>query len=131
MLKTILLPASMSLLISTTAIAQSRDEQAVAAAAEQLRTAMVSGDSTVLAGLTLPQLSYGHSGGHIDDRTEFVHKIVSGKSDFVTIDIADQHIDVVSNVAVVRHKFHATTNDNGKPGTVDLSVMLIWQKQKK
>jgi hypothetical protein len=119
------------LIFNTVAMAQTKDEKSVAKAAEHLRKAMVDADSTTLSSLVLPQLSYGHSGGHVDDKTEFVQKIVSGKSDFVTIDITEQYINIVQDVAVVRHKFHATTNDGGKPGTVDLSVLLIWQKQKK
>lgn len=131
MFRKTLLPLLTIFIFNTVAMAQTRDEKAVAEAAEHLRKAMVDADSAMLSSLVLPQLSYGHSGGHVDDKTEFVQKIVSGKSDFVTIDIAEQSINIVENVAVVRHKFHATTNDNGKPGAVDLSVLLIWQKQKR
>jgi ketosteroid isomerase-like protein len=131
MFRKIWLPLFAILIFNTIAMAQNKEEKAVAEAAEHLRKAMVDADSTTLSSLVLPQLSYGHSGGHVDDKTEFVQKIVSGKSDFVTIDITEQHINIVQDVAVVRHKFHATTNDGGKPGTVDLSVLLIWQKQKK
>jgi ketosteroid isomerase-like protein len=112
-------------------MAQSKAEKEVAAALEQLRVAMVDADSATLTHLVAPQLSYGHSGGHVEGREEFVHKIVSGKSDFVTIDITDQTISIVNDVAVVRHTLHATTSDNGKPGEVDLYVLLIWQKNKK
>lgn len=131
MFRKTLLSLFVIVIFNTVAMAQTKEEQAVAEAAEHLRKAMVDGDSATLSSLVLPQLSYGHSGGHVDDKTEFVQKLVSGKSDFVTIDITEQNINIVQDVAVVRHKFHATTNDNGKPGTVDLSVLLIWQKQKK
>jgi len=33
-------------------------------------------------------------------------------------------------VAIVRHIFKAKTNDGGKPGEVNIRVLLIWQKQK-
>lgn len=131
MFRKTLLPVWIILIFNTVTMAQTNDEKAVAEAAEHLRRAMVAADSATLSTITLPQLSYGHSGGHVDDKAEFVKKIVNGKSDFVTIDISEQTINIVNGVAVVRHKFHATTNDNGKPGTVDLSVLLIWQKQKK
>jgi hypothetical protein len=131
MFRKALLPVWAILIFNTVAVAQTKDEKAVAEAAEHLRRAMVNADNAVLSSITLPELSYGHSGGHVDDKAEFIQKIVSGKSDFVTIDISEQKIDIINGVAVVRHKFHATTNDGGKPGTVDLSVLLIWQKQKK
>jgi len=110
------------------AIAQSKQETAVATAAEALRTAMISGDRAALEAVVLPQLSYGHSGGHIDDQAEFVEKLASGKSDFVTIDITGQTINVLDDVAILRHKLHATTNDKGVPGTVDLMIMMVWKK---
>ncbi|HMD00186.1 MAG TPA: nuclear transport factor 2 family protein [Ferruginibacter sp.] len=108
--------------------AQSKKEKAVANAVEQLRKAMVDGDSVMLDRLTMPQLSYGHSGGHIDDKQEFINKLSTGKSDFVTMDLSEQTIVVSKNVATVRHKLNATTNDNGKPGEVHLLILLVWQK---
>ncbi len=109
--------------------AQSKDETAVAVANENLRKAMVDADSVMLDKLTLPGLSYGHSGGHVDDQKEFVQKIASGKSDFVSISLTEQTISISKNTAVVRHKLSAITNDNGKPGEVHLLVLLIWQKR--
>jgi len=108
--------------------AQTRSEKEVADATEQLRKAMIDADSAMLQKLTLPKLSYGHSGGHIDDQKEFVQKIVSGKSDFVTLAFPELTISISKNTAIVRHKFNAVTNDNGKPGEVHLAVLLIWQK---
>lgn len=105
-------------------------EQQLAQALEQFRLAMISGDSSSLTALTAPQLSYGHSGGHVEGRQEFIYKLNSGKSDFVTIDITDQSISVAKDVAVVRHNLKATTNDNGVPGAVSLHILLVWQKQK-
>lgn len=115
--------------LSDILIAQSKPGSAVANAVEQLRKAMVDADSVMLDRLTSAKLSYGHSGGYIDDKTEFIRKIISGKSDFVTLGFPDQTISISKNAAIVRHKFNAVTNDNGKPGEVHLLVLLIWQKQ--
>ena len=60
----------------------------------------------------------------------FVDKIVTGKSDFVSIDLSEQTITVSDKTAIVRHLFKAKTNDGGKPGEVQLRIMLVWQKQK-
>lgn len=109
--------------------AQTKPEKAVAGAAEQLHKAMVDADAAMLEKLTLQSLSYGHSSGHIDNKKEFVEKIVSGKSDFVSIDMEDVSIAVSGKVAIVRHVLFAKTNDNNKPGEVRLRVLLIWQKQ--
>ena len=109
--------------------AQTKNEISVANAVEQLRKAMIDADSVMLYYLTAEQLSYGHSGGHVENKSEFIEKIVSGKSDFVTIELLNQTISVSKKIAIVRHKLNATTNDKGKPSEVHLSVLLIWQKQ--
>ena len=128
MKKNFLITLSLLAVFSMT-FAQTKQEQAVLNAVELLRKAMLDADSVMLDKLVSPKLSYGHSGGHIDDKTEFVQKIVSGKSDFVTLEFPEQSISISKNTAIVRHKFNAVTNDNGKPGEVHLAVLLIWQKQ--
>jgi ketosteroid isomerase-like protein len=117
-------------LISIAAIAQNKDEAAVATAVEALRKAMISGEKAALQNIAADDLSYGHSGGKIEDKAAFVEAISSAKSDFVTIDLTEQTIKVTGNTAIVRHKLAATTNDGGNPGSVKLNILLVWQKQK-
>ncbi len=101
----------------------------IEAQVEQLRSAMISADAQKLKDVTASELNYGHSGGHVDDQAAFIEKIVSGNSDFVTIQLQNQTIQLVKDIAIVRHTLVATTNDRGKKGEVNIGVMLIWQKQ--
>lgn len=130
MLKTIIYTMLLTPLISQTAFAQSNDEKAVTQAVETLRKALIDPDQSTLDKLAADELSYGHSSGMVQDKTAFIEALTSGKSDFVTIDLSEQTVKVVDNTAIVRHHFSATTNDGGKPGSVKLSILLIWQKQK-
>lgn len=114
---------------SIVANAQSKQETTVAKAVEKLRIAMVDGNKTALENIVSDKLSYGHSGGHVEGKVEFVEKIVSGRSDFVSIDLTEQSVAISGKTAVVRHILSAKTNDNGKPGDVHLRVLLIWQKR--
>jgi ketosteroid isomerase-like protein len=118
------------ILFTAGTFAQSKNEKDVAAAVEFMRKAMVDGDRANLTKLAAEDLSYGHSSGKIQNKAEFVEAIASGASDFVTIDLTEQTIKVVGNTAIVRHKLAAQTNDGGKPGTVALGIMLVFQKQK-
>ena len=118
------------LMMTIISCAQSNDIIEVGNAVEKLRKAMIDGNKKELEGIVMNELSYGHSGGHVEGKDEFVEKIVSGKSDFVTIDLTDQVITISGNTAIVRHKLNATTNDNNKPGEVHLLVLLVFQKQK-
>lgn len=115
-------------LISAATYAQSGDEKQVAAAVETLRKAMLDGNKAELEAIVSDDLSYGHSSGKMEDKAAFVEALASGKSDFVTINLADQTIKIVGNVALVRHKLTGENNDGGKPGTVNLGVLLVWQK---
>ncbi|KQK25495.1 hypothetical protein AR438_07745 [Chryseobacterium aquaticum] len=131
MIKKIIFTLSFFMVIAVSGQKKS-DEQAITDAAEKLRLAMISGKKSELESLILPELTYGHSGGHIDDATEFVDKLVSKKSDFLTIDTSNQKVQIVGNTAIVRHHFYATTADLGKaPGDVTLDILLVWTKVKK
>lgn len=111
--------------------AQTKDENAVAAAVESLRKAMIDPDKAILEKLTAPALSYGHSSGKVQDKAAFIDALVSGSSDFVTIDLSEQTIKITGNTAVVRHVLNGTNNDGGKPGVVKIAVLLIWIKESK
>ena len=113
------------------AYAQTKDEQGLVKAVEKLKNAMVSGERNALQEVAASDLSYGHSGGKIEDKATFVESIASGKSDFVTIDLKNQTVKITGKTAIVRHELHATTNDGGKAGEVHLGIMLVWQKEGK
>ena len=116
--------------ITVGAMAQSKDEAAVTAAVENLKKAMIDGDKAGLEKITAEKLSYGHSSGKVEDKATFVDNIVTGKSDFVTIELTNQIVSVSGDAAIVRHTLAATTNDNGNAGSVKLNILLVWQKQK-
>jgi len=109
--------------------AQDKKVAAVEKSINRLVAAMISGDRAALNESVSDSLSYGHSGGHVEGKEEFVEKIASGKSDFVTINITDQTIRVYGNTAIVRHHLDAQTNDGGKPATVKLKILLVFAKE--
>jgi ketosteroid isomerase-like protein len=119
-----------AVLLTGTIFAQSKQEQQVAAAVEQLKTAMVEGEKSKLEQIVDDQLSYGHSSGVVETKQQFIEKFVTGKSDFVTIELKDQTIQVAGETAIVRHLLNAQTNDSGKPGEVHLKIMLVFHKTK-
>ena len=129
MIKKLFIVAVLLFLISTAISAQSKQETAVSNAVEKLRTAMISGERAELETIAADQLSYGHSSGLVETKTQFVEKIASGQSDFVSIEFKNQTISISKKTAIVRHELHATNNDNGKPGEVHLKILLVWQKQ--
>ena len=101
------------------------------AASDNLRALMITPVRQQLEQLLADSLSYGHSGGHIDTKHEFIDKLMSGSSDFVSIDITDQTIQQYKNTGIIRYNLNAVTNDGGKPGTVKLHVLTVWVKKYK
>lgn len=116
-------------LITATCFAQNQ-EQAVSQAVEKLRKLMIDPDKAGLSAIASDKLSYGHSSGKIEDKAAFMEALLSGESDFKTIELTNQTISIVDNTALVRHNFSAETNNQGKPGQVKISVLLVWVKQK-
>lgn len=113
------------------AMAQQNAEKKVAESVELFRVAMVDANAKTLDELSATQLSYGHSAGLVEDKTEFIRRLTSGESDFITIQLSNQSLFISGNTAIVRHQLDAKTNDNGKPGQVKLSVLMVWQKHGK
>ncbi|MXV51218.1 DUF4440 domain-containing protein [Pedobacter sp. HMF7647] len=108
---------------------QTKSEKQLSAALEQLRNAMLNADKDVLEKVTSNQLSYGHSSGKIQTKSEFISSLVTKESDFVTLDFSNVTTVVSGKTALVRHQLQAQTADSGKPGTVKLGILLVWQKQ--
>jgi hypothetical protein len=115
--------------VAVGASAQTKDETDVAAAVEKMRLAMISGQKADLDAVASDDLTYGHSSGKLQTKAEFMDSFITKASVFVTITLTDQTIKVTGNTAIVRHKLAATTADGGKPGTVNLGIMLVFVKQ--
>ncbi|MCA1918898.1 MAG: nuclear transport factor 2 family protein [Flavobacterium piscis] len=120
-------------LVSFSAFAQksnTKDETAIINQVEILRKAMIDADGAKLKALTSDKLTYVHSNGNFQNQAEFIDGIVSGKSDFVTIEFQNQTITIQDNVAIVRHVLSAHTKDDGIDRDIKIGIMLVWQKQK-
>ena len=116
------------LLFSFASFAQSKKIKKVEAAVSNLIKAMDDGNVTVLNNIAANQLTYGHSGGKVENKEEFLKPFSTGASDLVKINISGQTIDIIKKTAIVRHTLEADTNDNNKPGHVKLKVLTVWQK---
>jgi hypothetical protein len=119
-----------SIATGASATSEAKNIQDVTARVEQLRKALLDPEEAALKELSSTKLSYGHSGGHIEDQAEFIEKLVSGRSDFVTIDLQNQTISISGNVAIVRHTLNAKTKDKEEVKDISIGVMLIWQKER-
>lgn len=110
--------------------AQSKDEKEVLAIVESLRQAMMKADKAALEKIAAEELSYGHSAGLLEDKASFVHNIASRKFEFKKIEFPDVTVKITGPNAIVRHKITGDTANDGVPSTVNIGVLLVFQKQK-
>lgn len=129
-MKKLILLSALFFLNFTIINAQSAEETKVLETVETLRKAMIDPNKTVLEKIIHQDLSYGHSGGNIETKAMFIEALVSGNSDFKTIDLTEQTVKVVGKTAIVRHKLFAETANKGVPSTAKLNILLIFEKVK-
>lgn len=111
------------------AAAQPAEEAAVAQAVEKLRAAMLAADRGQLDALTAPQLSYGHSGGAVENKAQFIDVVAGKRTVYKTITLSDQTVGMAGDNAIVRHVFSTDFESGGNPASSRVGVMQVWQKQ--
>ena len=100
-------------------------ESAVSAAVESLRKAMAESDKASLEKLAEEQLLYSHSSGRVENKAEFIATLVGPKSGFSAISLSDQTVNVIEDIALVRHKFSGTRKGDGNK--MNLAVLTVWR----
>ena len=112
------------------ALAETDDQAAVAEAVAALTKAMLAADRAKLEALVSDNLSYGHSGGVVQDKKDFVEVIASKKTVYKSIELSKQTVAVAGNNAIVRHAWESESGTgDGKWNVSKIGVMQVWQKE--
>lgn len=115
-----------------TATAQDKNKEDVEKAVIQLKDAMLSGQEASLTAISSKNLTYGHSNGVVEDQDAFVYALANGNNNFTSITLSEQTVDVLGKIALVRHNLTGNTHNKGaEPATVNLGVLMVWQKEGK
>lgn len=115
---------------AATALAETNDAATVAEAVAALTKAMLDADKARLESLVCDQLSYGHSGGVIQDKKDFVEVIATKKSVYKSIELSKQTVAVAGNNAIVRHAWESESGTgDGKWNVSKINVLQVWQKE--
>jgi len=106
-------------------------EADVTAAVGQFVQAMLTADENILKAILSEDLVFGHSGGKVQNKTEFIAEILSGDPFvYLKIEPEDQTIKLAGDAAIVRHIFTAETrNVNGEPGNLRVGNVMVWRLQ--
>ena len=111
------------------ALAESGDEAAVKKAVEEMRTAYLNKDQAKLEALTLPQLTYSHSDGRIEDRAQFIKGVMDRKATVKSLEYPELTVAVAGDTAIVRHLWVSESELEGKTTNTKIGVMQVYKKQ--
>ena len=114
--------------LPTIARAESADEAAVKKAVDDLNKAMIAADKAKLEMLIADQLSYGHSGGRVETKKQFVDVVAGKKTIYKSITLSEPTVAVADNNAIARHIYAVEFESDGKPGSAKIGVMQVWVK---
>jgi ketosteroid isomerase-like protein len=74
-------------------------------------------------------VTYGHSSGRMENKAQFIANVLDPKTQWKTIYGANQNNFFSGDTAISRHTMDGENARDGKPGTSNMPVMMVWQKQ--
>jgi hypothetical protein len=113
----------------SSAVAESADEAAVAQAVEALRKAIFGQEKAQLEALCAEQLSYGHSGGRVETKAQFIDGVMSRKAILKALTLSEHTVAIVGSDAIARHTWTSESETDGKMTSTKVGVLQVWQKQ--
>ena len=108
--------------------ADAADAATLKEAVESLRQAMLNADKAKLEALTADQLSYGHSAGKLETKSEFIDIVASKKTVYKMLEWTDVAVTVVGTSAIVRHNWQGLSVTDGKESQSKIGVLQAWTK---
>jgi hypothetical protein len=97
---------------------------------EEFRTNLINPDDATLLRLTSKDLTYGHSNGVIENQDQFIEALKNGPSKFVAIQVSDQSITLVDDLALVRQNLGGDVQTGEAVSKLNLGVLYVWKKEK-
>jgi hypothetical protein len=122
-----------ALLFTLSSLAQSRNEIAVLSSARAVHRAIfVDKDSSSLDKLFAPEVTYGHSGGKLEDRAAAIRAASQNKSTYTGVQMGPVKLMLNGKTAVTRYVLTATeTAAEGKVTELKLNILQVWVKDGK
>lgn len=118
--------------VALLAFGQSSEEAKVWARADALRKAVFeTKDSVALYDLVGSKVTYGHSGGNIEDKPTMVHNAVISKTIYKNTSVEKLSIAFIKETAILREIFRATSvDDKGVESPLNISILQVWIKER-
>lgn len=88
-------------------------------------------DSATLDGLLATELTYGHSGGKIENRQEALHAASTNLSTYAGLGMTGFSVSFTGKVAIVRYIVAVEQITNGTGVKLNLGMLQVWVKEGK
>src|SRR3954471_14041257 len=109
-------------------MSQNDAEKAVLAAEDRRYQAMINADLAALDELCADELSYAHSSGARDTKSEYLEKVRSGYYVYQRIDHPVDRVEVVGDAAIVVGRMTADLLVQGTPKSIDNLALAVWTR---
>ena len=109
--------------------ANAGDEGTLTEKVDALRKATFDADKAKLEQLTSAQLSYGHSGGRVETKEQFITGVMTRKAVVKSLTWPELKVSVAGNAGIARHIWLSESEQDGKTTTTRIGVLQVWQKQ--
>lgn len=106
----------------------SKDEQDVLAAMDAWKQATIQKDGAALEKLLHPDLTYSHSSGMTQTKSDVIKAVTTGKATTEAIDFSDATVRVYGKTALVKCVVDMKNNTGGKSAASHLSILHVWVK---
>ena len=104
------------------------DVGAVLAAEDRRYRAMLAGDVATLDEVCADGLSYAHSSGVRDTKSEYLGKLRSGYYVYRRIEHPVERVEVLGDTAIVVGRMTADVEVQGTPKTIDNLALAVWTR---
>ncbi len=121
------------LLVGLMSFAQTAAEKQISDAVLAVHKAIfVNKDSLTLEAIIATELSYGHSGGKVEDRTEMINNVAKNRSVYTNLDAKILSVNIQGKTAVSRYLLTGIeTKMDGTSTNLKLNILQVWIKEKK
>ncbi len=86
-------------------------------------------DSAALLDLVSTKVTYGHSGGNIEDKATMVQKAMASKQTYKNLEFEKTSMDIDGNTAVLRHNLRGISVENDTETPLNLAILQVWRKE--
>lgn len=108
---------------TSTRISEENIEQAIV----KLYNGIINKERLPLDQVTSDKLTYGHSSGIVQTKSEFIDDVINGPFTFGSISHDNLKVTISGDTAIVRHIFKAEATNAGQPIKIRIGVMMVFQ----